>query len=85
MSEGKWSVQDAKNRFSAVVEAAQRAPQMVTKHGKPAAVVVSANAYERLKRLARLKGPSFSQMLLAMPSGPEEFERLEGRMRDVDL
>ena len=28
-----WSVQDAKNRFSEVVEAARRKPQTVTKHG----------------------------------------------------
>jgi prevent-host-death family protein len=42
MRRGTWSVQDAKNRFSEVVEAAHRTPQMVTKHGKPAVVVVDA-------------------------------------------
>ena len=35
-----WSAQDAKNRFSEVVEAARRKPQTVTKHGKAAVVIV---------------------------------------------
>jgi len=77
-----WSVQDARNRFSEVVEAAQREPQTVTKHGKPAVVVLAADEYARLRRLQRLKAPSFADMLLAMPAGREDFERLEGRMRD---
>ena len=77
-----WSVQDAKNRFSEVVEAAQHRPQTVTKHGKPAVVVVAANEYERLRRLEHMKAPSFAELLLAMPSDGKEFERLEGRMRE---
>ena len=49
MAHPTWSVQDAKNRFSEVVEAARRKPQTVTKHGKPAVVVVAADEYERLR------------------------------------
>jgi prevent-host-death family protein len=78
----RWSVQDAKNRFSEVVEAAQREPQTVTKHGKPAVVVVAVDEYERLRKLQHLKAPSFTQLLLAMPTDDGEFERLEGRMRE---
>lgn len=85
MPAARWSVQDAKNRFSAVVEAARREPQLVTKHGRPAVVVLAAEEYERLRHLARLKAPSFAEMLLAMPSAPGAFDRLEGRLRDVDL
>jgi antitoxin Phd len=77
-----WSVQDAKNQFSEVVEAAQHKPQTVTKHGKPAVVVVAADEYERLRKLEHLKAPTFAELLLAMPTGDEEIERLEGRMRD---
>jgi antitoxin Phd len=80
--ERRWSVQDAKNRFSEVVEAAQREPQTVTKHGKPAVVVVAVDEYERLRKLQHLKAPSFTQLLLAMPTDDGEFERLEGRMRE---
>lgn len=82
MNRRTWSIQDAKNRFSEVVEAARRKPQTVTKHGKPAVVVVAAEEYDRLRKLEHLKAPSFAEMLLAMPQGGEEFERLEGRLRD---
>ena len=78
-----WSVQDAKNRFSEVVEAAQRKPQTVTKHGKPAVVVVAADEYERLRQLERLKAPSFADHILAMPTDDGEFKRLKGRLRET--
>ena len=44
MAQRSWSVQDAKNRFSEVVEAARRMPQTVTKHGKPVARLIPASA-----------------------------------------
>jgi prevent-host-death family protein len=80
-----WSVQDAKNRFSEVVEAARRKPQTVTKHGKPAVVVVAAEEYERLRKLQHLKAPTFVEMLLAMPQGDIEFKRLNTKPRDVEF
>jgi antitoxin Phd len=82
MTHRSWSVQDAKNRFSEVVEAARRRPQTVTKHGKPAVVILSADEYDRLRKLEHLKAPSFAELLLAMPADDQEFERLEGRMRE---
>jgi prevent-host-death family protein len=85
MAGTSWSVQDAKNRFSALVAAARRRPQIVTKHGKPAVVVVDAAEYERLQRLERGKAPSFADALLAIPQGGEEFPRLNARMRDVEF
>lgn len=45
----KWQVQDAKNHFSELVRRVQaEGPQSVTVHGKPAAVVLSADAYSAL-------------------------------------
>jgi prevent-host-death family protein len=85
MAARSWSVQDAKNRFSEVVNAARRSPQMVTKHGKPAVVVVDAVEYERLRRLERAQAPSFADMLLAMPQDNGEYPRLDVRMRDVEF
>ena len=80
-----WSLQDAKNRFSAVVEAASHGkPQIVTKHGKPTVVVVAAAEYERLRHLERLKAPSFTDHLLAMPTDNGAFDRLEGTLRETD-
>lgn len=80
-----WSVQDAKNRFSEVVEAARRKPQTITKHGKPAVVIVDAGEYDRLRKLQHLKAPSFAEMLLAMPQGEVEFERPGTTPRDVEF
>ena len=79
------SVQDAKNRFSEVVEAARRMPQTVTKHGKPAVVVVNVVEYERLRQLERAKAPSFAEVILAMPQDDGEFPRRIVRMRHLDL
>jgi len=85
VAQRSWSVQDAKNRFSEVVEAARRAPQTVTKHGKPAVVVVDVTEYERLRHLERAKAPSFVDMLLAIPQDDGEFPRVDVRMRELDL
>lgn len=85
MAERSWSVQDAKNRFSEVVEAARRSPQTVTKHGKPTVVVVDVAEYERLQQLERATAPSFADVLLAMPQDDGDFSRDAVRMRDVAL
>ena len=82
MARGSWSVQDAEELISEVVEAARRKPQTVTKHGRPAVVIVAADEYERLRKLEHFKAPTFAELLLAMPTGGEDFERLDGRMRE---
>ena len=47
----KWQLQDAKNRFSQVAEeAATYGPQVVTKHGKDAVVILSMEEYQQLKK-----------------------------------
>lgn len=46
-----WQLQDAKNRFSEVVEkAVTEGPQHVTRRGKDTAVVLSSREYARLRR-----------------------------------
>ena len=82
MEQRNWSVQDAKNRFSEVVEAARRAPQTVTEHGKPVVVVVDVAEFERLRQPERAKAPSFAELLLAMPQDDGEFPRHNVRMPD---
>ena len=44
----KWKLEDAKNRFSEVVRRAADEPQLVTRNGRDAVVVLSVDAYERL-------------------------------------
>jgi prevent-host-death family protein len=44
-----WKLEDAKNRFSEVVRrAASEGPQLVTRHGREAAVVLGVEEYRRL-------------------------------------
>ena len=85
MPQSTWSVQDAKNHFSTIVEAARSEPQTVTKHGKPAVVVVDAVQFERLRRLEQANAPTFADMLLAMPRDDGEFERPDVLPRDFEF
>jgi len=56
-------VQDAKARFSELLNASLReGPQMVTRRGVEAAVLVSIEEWRRLKHAAR---PTLKQLLLA--------------------
>ena len=82
----EWQLQDAKNRFSAVVDAAlESGPQCVTRRGKPAVVVLAVEEYERLRRIQKAEAPSFVDMLLAMPQDDGEFERWPMQVRDVEF
>lgn len=82
-----WHLQDAKNQFSKVVRKAQtEGPQTVTLRGKPAAVVLSVEEFERLAG----KKPSFVEHLLAMPAldddiWDEVLRRPKNDVRDVDF
>jgi len=83
-----WTLQDAKNRFSTVVEAALAgSPQEITRRGKTAVMVVSTSDYRRLVGAARLQRGSFADQLLAFPAGPdpEPIGRADAAPRDVDL
>jgi prevent-host-death family protein len=45
-----WQLQEAKQRFSEVVRRAlEQGPQVVTRHGEAAVVIVAAEEYEALK------------------------------------
>jgi antitoxin Phd len=58
-----WRVQDAKARFSELLEACiAEGPQMVTKRGAEAAVLVRLDEWRRLQSAAR---PSLKQLLLS--------------------
>lgn len=77
-----WTLQDAKNRFSSVVDAALAGrPQSVTRRGRPAVVVVAAEEYDRLVAAAAERRESFADHLLHFPGLPED--RAQARPRDV--
>jgi prevent-host-death family protein len=61
-----WQVQDAKARFSEFLDASLRdGPQVVTRRGVEAAVLVPIEEWRRLKHAAR---PTLKQLLLS-PDG----------------
>lgn len=58
-----WPVQDAKARFSEFLDAClSEGPQMVTRRGAEAAVLVPVQEWRRLQSAAR---PSLKQLLLS--------------------
>jgi prevent-host-death family protein len=65
-----WHLQDAKNNFSKVVQRARdEGPQTVTLRGQRAAVVLSAEDYDRLVS----SKPSFVEHLLSGPAWDDDF------------
>ena len=79
-----WKLQDAKAKFSQLVESALRiGPQFVTRRGKKAVVVVSVAEYEKL----RSKKESFREFLLTCPKMDDAFEieRLKDYPRSMEL
>ncbi|CAH1691476.1 Antitoxin [Hyphomicrobiales bacterium] len=65
----EWSLQDAKNQFSRVVQQARHeGPQSVTLRGIPAAVVLSAADFEAL----RAGHPTLVDDLLGGPAWDDE-------------
>jgi antitoxin Phd len=59
-----WQLQKAKAEFSKLIDQSiKKGPQVVTRHGRAAAVVVSAETYERLMR----RQPDFKSFLRRAP------------------
>ena len=64
-----WPVQDAKARFSEFLDAClSEGPQMVTRRGAEAAVLVPVQEWKRLQSAAR---PSLKQLLLSSAARAE--------------
>lgn len=85
MQTEQWSLQDAKNKFSAVVDAAQKGkPQVVTRRGVPTAVVLSVEEFEKYQRFDAAQTPTFIDHLLSMPTDDGEFARMDVQLRDFD-
>jgi antitoxin Phd len=67
----KIQLRDAKASLSAVVDEAMRGkPAVITRHGKPQAVVVSYEEWERLSTV-----PSLGRLLMAAPLSPDDLAR----------
>ena len=68
-----WQLQEAKSRFSELVETAMRkGVQTVTRHGKPAVVIMSAEEYRRTAVPRK-------SLAAALRACPEDLTPLVGR------
>jgi antitoxin Phd len=78
----RWKLQDAKAKFSELVQKAiDEGPQTVTRHGKDAVVVVSAEQFE----LMRKRQISLKDLLQSTPWHELELERDKSFPREIDL
>ncbi|MFZ2738911.1 MAG: type II toxin-antitoxin system Phd/YefM family antitoxin [Burkholderiaceae bacterium] len=77
-----WQLQDAKSHFSQVVDITiKQGPQLVTRRGQDAVVILSASDYRRM-----IGVPSLLSTLLSGPRGaPLILDRSQEPIREVDL
>ena len=82
--EHTWQLQEAKNKFSKLVEKAQNeGPQFVTKHGKESVVVLSAETYRNIIK----PKSNLLQFIQASPLSKTSisFDRDKSLTRDIEL
>lgn len=85
-----WQLQEAKNKFSEVVQrATSEGPQEVTVRGKRTVVVVSAEEYDKLAGTGEPK-QSFVEFLLSGPAWDDELvelinDRPKWKSRDIEF
>lgn len=76
-----WQVQEAKAKFSELVQKAiDEGPQTVTRHGKEAVVVLSAQEYRQLCE----RKPSLKDVLMSGPVGELELPPRTVQEREIN-
>lgn len=77
-----WQLQEAKSKFSQLVEEAMtNGPQVVTKHGIESVVVVSKEKYSALTK----KKNSLADLLEYAPKATLELKRSKETIRDLEF
>jgi prevent-host-death family protein len=78
-----WTLAIAKARFSEVVDRAQAGPQIITRNGKPSAVIVSADEWAR----KTVRKGTLAEFLLTSPlrGADIDLERRRDAPRNVKL
>jgi prevent-host-death family protein len=83
MTASNWTVAEAKARFSELIERARTRPQTITRRGRSAAVVVSAEEWERKSK----RTGNLAEFLAGSPlrGSGVDVRRRKTRPRNVDL
>jgi prevent-host-death family protein len=77
-----WQVQEAKARFSELVQKAiEEGPQTVSRHGEEVVVVVSAAQFELMKK----RQIDLKDLLRLFPLDELDLERDKSGPREIDL
>jgi prevent-host-death family protein len=76
-----WSVAEAKARLSEVIDRAQDKPQVITRNGKPSAIVVSVDEWAR----KTVRKGTLAEFLLNSPLRGAELELERQRDEPPDL
>jgi prevent-host-death family protein len=75
-----WQLQEAKAKFSELFQKAlDEGPQTVTRHGKDAVVMLSAEAYRKLQE----GKPSLKEVLMSGPEGELELPPRAVQEREI--
>ncbi len=84
MDRGAWSVAEAKAKFSELVDAARNSgPQTITKNGRKAVVVVSAEEWDRKTHRPGNLAEFFAESPLR--NSGLEIARIKHGPREIDL
>ena len=84
MSANTWTVAEAKAKFSELIEQARNGrPQTITRNGRTAVVVVSAEEWERKTK----RSGNLAEFFAASPLRDSDLivERAQDVVRDLDL
>jgi prevent-host-death family protein len=79
-----WQLQEAKNRFSEVVnDAVERGPQIITRNGVETVVILSLEDFRKLRR----RESSLLEFFMGSPlkGAGLDLERLHDLPREIDL
>lgn len=75
----RWQVQDAKARFSEFLDASlEQGPQIVTRRGVEAAVLIPIEQWRRLQKMAK---PNLKELLLAPEARTDALTPARGKHR----
>jgi len=79
---GTWTLAGAKARLSEVVDRAQAAPQIITRNGKPSAVIVSAEEWAR----KTVRKGTLAEFLMTSPlrDADLDLDRVRDQPRDLE-